>query len=299
MSDYHISVLLQEAIDALDIKKDGIYVDLTFGGGGHSKEILKALDGGKLFAFDKDVDAVQNSFKNEAFELVKQDFKFFKNYLKFYKINQVDGILADLGVSSHQFDEAERGFSIRFDAPLDMRMDAKQSLTAQKIINEYDAVSLAKVFRNYGELKNAMAIANVIDKKRAENPINTTGQLMEAVKQFTPSFKANKFLAPLFQALRIEVNQEMKALEDMLLQTIDALKPGGRLVIISYHSLEDRLVKNFMRSGNLKGEIEKDFFGRAQVPFKPISRKPIIPSEEEIEQNPRARSAKMRVVEKL
>jgi 16S rRNA (cytosine1402-N4)-methyltransferase len=299
MSNYHVSVLLKEAVEALDIKKDGIYVDLTFGGGGHSKEILKALSGGKLFAFDKDADANQNKLNDAGFELIKQDFRFFKNYLKFYKINQVDGILADLGVSSHQFDEAERGFSIRFDAPLDMRMDNKQVLTAKKIINEYEAVALAKVFRNYGELNNAMAIANAIDKKRAEKPIETTGELIECIKHFVPAFKSNKFLAQVFQALRIEVNQEMKALEEMLVQTTDALKQGGRLVIISYHSLEDRMVKNFMKSGNLKGDVEKDFFGRAIVPFKPISRKPIIPTEEEIELNPRARSAKMRIIEKL
>jgi 16S rRNA (cytosine1402-N4)-methyltransferase len=293
---YHTPVMLQEALEGLRIRKDGVYVDLTFGGGGHSKAILENLDeAGKLFAFDQDEDAQINAIHDERFVLIDQNFRFMKNFLRIHRGLPVDGILADLGVSSHQFDAVNRGFSIRGEADLDMRMNKASKLSAKTIVNQYSEEQLIAILRKYGELKNAKAIAASIVSNRTEEGLKTTQDLKKSVERFAPRFKENKFYAQLFQALRLEVNDEMKALEEMLLQTADCLKSGGRLVVISYHSLEDRLVKHYIRSGNFDDIQEKDVFGVIQRPFDPLKMKALVPSEKEIEMNPRARSAKMRI----
>lgn len=297
--EYHNPVLLNETVDGLDINPHGVYVDVTFGGGGHSKEILKRLGpNGRLFAFDQDDDALANVLPDERFVLISQNFRFLKRFLRFNNIREVDGILADLGVSSHQFDVAERGFSTRFDAGLDMRMNQKDSLDAYKVVNEYDENNLRRVFLEYGELKNAPAIARVILEARAIEPIANTEQLKTVLSRFLPAHKSNKILAQMYQAIRIEVNQEMDALKEFLEQSLDILKPGGRLSVISYHSLEDRLVKRFVKNGMFEGEPERDFFGNFSVPFKSIG-KLIVPSDDEIKINNRARSAKLRIAEKI
>ncbi len=301
MSNYHTSVLLQACIDNLNINPGGVYVDLTFGGGGHSAHILKQLnEKGKLFAFDQDADAHKNAFNDKRFTLIPHNFRYLKNYLRLYGITKVDGILGDLGVSSHQFDEASRGFSIRFDAELDMRMNQQNELTAKKIINEYDQKQLIYIFREYAEIQNAAKLANVIVTNRSEKPIETTNDLKEAIKTCTPKFEEHKYLAKVFQALRIEVNQEIDALKECLTQCVELLSNGSRLVVISYHSLEDRLVKNIIKTGNVEGIEEKDIiFGTVKKVFKNLTSKPIVPSEEEIKNNTRARSAKLRVAIKL
>jgi 16S rRNA (cytosine1402-N4)-methyltransferase len=296
--EYHKPVLLKECIDGLNIKPDGIYVDVTFGGGGHSKEILKHLTTGKLYAFDQDEDAVKNKIEDPRFVLIKQNFRYLKNFLKLYNALPVDGILADLGVSSHQFDEAERGFSTRFEAKLDMRMDRNSKYTAAEILNTYSEEDLKRIFRLYGEVDNAGYLASIIYHNRKDKAIETVNDLKSMITKCVKRGKENQYYAQVFQALRIEVNKEMEVLEDLLTQSLDVLKPGGRLVVISYHSLEDRLVKNFTRTGKLEGEIEKDFFGNQLTPFVQITRKPIMPDEKQIEENSRARSAKLRIAEK-
>lgn len=297
---YHTSVLLQACIENLHIKPNGIYVDLTFGGGGHSAHILKALgEKGKLFAFDQDEDAQKNAIDDPRFTLIPQNFRFIKNYLRLYGVTKVDGILGDLGVSSHQFDEASRGFSIRFESELDMRMNRKSGLTAKKVVNEYSEKQLINIFREYGEVDNAGRISKMIVASR-EQSIDTTEQLKEILKPATPKFEAHKYLAKVFQALRIEVNQEIEALKECLTQCVDLLDKDGRLVIISYHSLEDRLVKNIIRAGNIEGIEERDVvFGSAKKVFKNLTSKPILPTEEEIKNNTRARSAKLRAAIKI
>ncbi|WP_431163294.1 16S rRNA (cytosine(1402)-N(4))-methyltransferase RsmH [Flagellimonas beolgyonensis] len=298
-SVYHNPVLLQESVDGLDIKKDGVYVDVTFGGGGHSKEILKRLgEGGKLFAFDQDEDALQNAIDDERFQLINQNFRYLKQYLKFYGIRKVDGILADFGVSSHQFDEAERGFSTRFNADLDMRMNRSGELSAFEVVNNYPQEDLASVLFQYGELRNANAMAKTIVEAREQNPIKTTDDLKTVLKRFLPKMKENKILAQIYQAIRIEVNQEIEALKEFLEQVPEVLKEGGRLSMISYHSLEDRLVKRFIRDGRFEGEPEKDFYGNINVPLKKVGGL-IVPSAEEIARNNRARSAKLRIAERI
>ena len=296
---YHEAVLLKESIAGLRIDPNGTYVDVTFGGGGHSKSILEKLDKGTLFAFDQDTDAQKNSIDDNRFVLINQNFRFMQKFLRLEGVLKVDGILADLGVSSYQFDTAERGFSIREEGELDMRMNTTQDLSAKQVVNEYELDDLCRIFREYGELKNAYSLAKSILSYRENREIVTTEDLKEAVKKHVPPHKSNKILAQLFQAIRIEVNDELKALKEMLLQSVDLLKEGGRLSVISYHSLEDRLVKNLIKSGNFKGEIEKDFYGVPKVILKAISKKPITASEEELESNPRSRSAKLRVSEKL
>ena len=296
---YHQPVLLNESINGLNIRENGIYVDATFGGGGHSKQILEHLKGGRLLGFDQDEDAQKNALNDPRFQLIPQNFKYAKNFLQFHNALPIDGLLADLGVSSHQFDLAERGFSFRFDAPLDLRMDVKNPQTASEILEKYDENQLADVFFHYGELRNARKISRAIVQTRNENPIRTTGELKQFLAPFFPKNQENKFLSMVFQALRIEVNQELDALKILLQQALEMLDSGGRLVVISYHSLEDRLVKNFMKSGNLNGEIVKDFYGNIQTPFRLISRKAIVPSETEIAENNRARSAKLRIAEKI
>ena len=296
--EYHNPVLLKETVDGLNIHPDGIYVDVTFGGGGHSREMISRLGvNGKLFAFDQDLDALKNALDDDRFTLINENFRFIKRFLRFHGIKQVDGILADLGVSSHQFDVAERGFSTRFEAELDMRMNQKGELSAYHVINEYEEAALKSVLLEFGELKNAGAMANVIVNARRETPIKNSEQLKEILSRFLPGHKSNKILAQIYQAIRIEVNQEMEALKEFLTQSLEILKPGGRLSVISYHSLEDRLVKRFVKNGMFEGEPEKDFFGNFEVPFKTIE-KLIIPSKEEIAINNRARSAKLRVAEK-
>lgn len=295
---YHNPVLLFESIDGLAIDPSGIYVDATFGGGGHAGEILNRLGGdGRLFAFDQDKDALQNAFEDERFTLISQNFRFMARFLRFYGIDKVDGILADLGVSSHQFNEPERGFSTRFNTGLDMRMDTDSKKTAYQVVNGYSEKQLADVLFNYGELRNARAMAKAIVQYRTEKEIKTSFELKDALAKFLPRHKEQKVLAQVFQAVRIEVNDELAALQEFLLQTPALLKKGGKLSVISYHSLEDRLVKRFMRSGMFEGEPEKDFYGNVDVPFKP--QKLITPSLREIEGNNRARSAKLRIATKL
>ncbi|WP_159799579.1 16S rRNA (cytosine(1402)-N(4))-methyltransferase RsmH [Flavobacterium sp. MK4S-17] len=297
--EYHNPVLLKETVDGLNIKPDGVYVDVTFGGGGHSREIMKRLGAnGKLFAFDQDEDAQANSIDDKRFVLVPENFRFIKRYLRFYGVKEVDGVLADLGVSSHQFDVPERGFSTRFDAELDMRMSKKNELNAYRVINEYEEQQLRKMFFDYGELKNASGLAAAIVAARKEKPVKNTEQLKQVLSRFLPAHKSNKILAQIYQAIRIEVNQEIEVLKEFLIQTEEILKPGGRLSVISYHSLEDRLVKRFMRNGMFEGEPERDVYGNFEVPFKSIE-KLIVPTEEEITANNRARSAKLRVAEKI
>jgi len=297
--EYHNPVLLKETVDGLDIKSDGVYVDVTFGGGGHSKEIISRLGpNGKLFGFDQDEDAQANVLEDERFTLIPENFRFIKRFLRFHGIRQVDGILADLGVSSHQFDVAERGFSTRFDAELDMRMNQKSEVSAYSVVNDYDEANLKRVFYDYGELKNAPAIARVIMEAREINPIKNTEQLKTVLSRFLPAHKSNKILAQMYQAIRIEVNQEMDVLKEFLEQSLEILKPGGRLSVISYHSLEDRLVKRYIKNGMFEGEPERDFFGNFSVPFKTIG-KLIVPDDAEIKINNRARSAKLRIAEKI
>ena len=299
MSKYHVSVLLKESVDFLVEDNQGVYVDVTFGGGGHSKEILTRLESkGKLLSFDQDQDALNNKLDDNRFTLINQNFRFLKNALRMYGVNQVDGVLADLGVSSHQFDTAERGFSTRFDGALDMRMNQMATKNAKTILNEYSEKELAEVFFYYGELKDSYRIAKKIINYRSRSEINTTNDLKEIVLDEIPKFKQNKYLAQVFQALRIEVNEEMSALKEMLAQAADVLKPGGKLVVISYHSLEDRLVKRFIKTGMFKGEPEVDMFGRYEVPLRQVNRKVILPTDIEIQDNNRARSAKLRVAEK-
>ena len=298
---YHTSVLLQACIDNLNIKPNGIYVDLTYGGGGHSAHILKQLEAnGKLFAFDQDEDAKKNALNDARFTLIPQNFRYLKNYLRLNGVLKVDGILGDLGVSSHQFDEASRGFSIRFDSELDMRMNQQNPISAKEIIATYPEKKLTELFRNYGEITNASKLAFSIAQHRAEKDIISTSDLKEAIKTCTPKFEEHKYLARVFQALRIEVNQEMDALKECLTQCVEVLDKGARLVVISYHSLEDRLVKNIIKAGNVEGIEEKDMiYGTGKKIFRNLSSKPILPSEEEIKINTRARSAKLRVAEKL
>lgn len=298
---YHQPALLNEAIEGLNIRPDKIYVDATFGGGGHSKEIIKRLKKGRLIAFDQDSDAEQNAkqISNEQFIFLKQNFRFLKNNLRFCDALPSSGIIADLGVSSHQFDTAERGFSFRFDAELDMRMNKGNNLTAKEIINNYSNDNLRKVFREYGEIENANKLASEIIKAREIKKINTIKEFIEAIEKSIFKKKEHQYLAQVFQALRIEVNDEINTLKEFLKQSLDVLETKGRLVIISYHSLEDRLVKNFIRSGNFEGEIEKDFYGNIKKPMNAINHKVIVPSEEEIKINPRVRSAKLRIAEKI
>ena len=297
--EYHNPVLLQASVDGLNIKPDGIYVDVTFGGGGHSAAILKRLGpNGKLFAFDQDEDALANAIQDERFTLINENFRFIKRFLRFYGVKSVDGILADLGVSSHQFDVAERGFSTRFDAELDMRMSQKNDLNAYRVVNEYDDANLRRVFLDYGELKSAPVLARTIIEARADRPIKTTDELKEVLAKYLPERVRNKILAQIYQAIRIEVNQEMDVLKEFLEQSLDILNSGGRLSMISYHSLEDRLVKRFMKNGMFEGEPERDFFGNFSVPFKIIG-KLIVPDSAEIKSNNRARSAKLRIAEKF
>lgn len=297
--EYHNPVLLMETVDGLGIKPNGVYVDVTFGGGGHSKEILKRLGpDGRLFGFDQDEDALANALEDERFTLINENFRFIKRFLRFQNIKSVDGILADLGVSSHQFDVAERGFSTRFDAELDMRMSQKNDLNAYRVVNEYDEANLRRVFYDYGELKNAPAIARVILEAREIEEIKNTEQLKTVLGRFLPAHKSHKILAQMYQAIRIEVNQEMDVLKEFLEQSLEILKPGGRLSVISYHSLEDRLVKRYIKNGMFEGEPERDFFGNFSVPFKTIG-KLIVPNDAEIRINNRARSAKLRIAEKV
>ena len=295
---YHNPVLLFESIDGLEIDPNGVYVDVTFGGGGHSREILKRLgEHGKLFAFDQDVDALENGIDDDRFRLINENFRFIQRYLRFYGIKEVDGILADLGVSSHQFDVAERGFSTRFDADLDMRMNQEGKLSAYSVINKYDEQRLSKILFEYGELRNSRAIAKKLVNARIEQPIKTSFELKTVLKQFLPASKEHKILAQIFQAIRIEVNEELEALKEFLVQSKEVLKVGGKLSVISYHSLEDRLVKRFIRNGLFEGEAEKDFYGNFEVPFK--KGKLIVPTAKEIKENNRARSAKLRIATKL
>ncbi len=299
MTEYHNPVMLQECIQGLNIKPDGIYVDVTFGGGGHSREILKHLGPkGRLLAFDQDADAQKNLPKDDRLTFIDQNFRYLKNNCRLQGAIPADGILADLGVSSHQFDQPERGFSIRFDADLDMRMDQGSSLTAKQIVNTYSEEKLHRIFGIYGEIKNAKTLAQTLVTQRLNKPIDTVDELKKAISKLIPKGKENKYLAQVFQALRIEVNQELEALKEFLEQTVDVLKTQGRLVVMSYHSLEDRLVKNFIAKGKFQGEVEKDFFGNQIKPLESITRKAIVASEEEIKLNNRARSAKLRIAVK-
>ena len=300
MSEYHTSVLLDESVSALVESVDGVYADATFGGGGHTAEILSRLSkNGSVLAFDRDMDAISNRINDSHLTLIRSDFRWIHNHV----LNQgykegIDGVLADLGVSSHQFDTAERGFSFRFEAPLDMRMNQEASLTAADILNNYEIADIERILRIYGEVENSRKIAQMIEKARAIAPINTTTDLANAIEKALPKFAEHKFLAKVYQALRIEVNQEMKSLEKFLIGAAKALKPGGRLVVITYHSLEDRMVKNFIKTGNIDGKVEKDFFGNSTAPLKAVNRKPILPQESEIAANTRARSAKLRIAVK-
>ena len=296
---YHVPVMLEECIEGLNIKPDGIYIDLTFGGGGHSKAILQRLSSeGSLYAFDQDSDAVKNALDDDRFTMIEDNFSNLTNQLKLYRVTQVDGILADLGISSYQIDCAERGFSTRFDAELDLRMNRKQVLTAKDVVNTYSLEQLKKIFANYGELSNAYQIAKRIESSQIEG-ISTTNQLKEILQPLAQRGKENKFFAQVFQALRIEVNGEIDVLQKMLEQTSPLLKQGGRLVVMSYHSLEDRLVKNYIKTGNCEGKIEKDFFGNLLNDLEAVNRRPITASEQELIRNPRSRSAKLRIAEKI
>lgn len=296
---FHTPALLNESIEGLAIRSDGVYVDATYGGGGHSAKILEILDKGTLLAFDQDVDVSVNVLRDNRLIFIQNNFRFLKNFLKYHGFEYVDGILADLGVSSHDFDVPDRGFSFRFDGKLDMRMNQSGKVTADQIVNEYDEIQLERIFRDYGELSNARKTAAVIVAARQMKRIETTHQLCKVIEQLVPQKAANKYLAQVFQALRIEVNQELEVLKSFLNDAVNVLRPGGRLVVISYHSLEDRLVKNLIQKGDFSGEIEKDFFGNIQTKFIPIGKKVIVPSDEEIAINPRARSAKLRIAEKV
>ncbi len=300
MPHYHVPVMLDQCIEAMNLSEGKIFVDVTYGGGGHSAAILNNLSSdGKLYAFDQDGDARENKIQDDRLILIGQNFKYLKNYLSLYRATPVDSILADLGVSSHQFDKGERGFSTRFDGPLDMRMDTSKGQTAAELLATIELQNLIDIFRNYGELRNAFKSANAIVDYRKSNSLETTSDLKEALISCAPKGKENRYYAQIFQSIRIELNQELEALKAMLEQALKVLKPGGRLVVMSYHSLEDRLVKNFIKSGNFEGKIEKDFYGNHLVPFKMISRKPITANAEELESNPRSRSAKLRIAEKL
>ena len=297
---YHVPVLLKQSIEGLNIQSAGIYVDVTFGGGGHSKEILKHLDKqGRLLSFDQDTDAEKNIINDKRFTFVRSNFRYLLNFLRYYGIEQIDGLLADLGVSSHHFDESERGFSFRADGPLDMRMNKRAGLSATDVVNDYPEEKLADVFYLYGELKNSRKLANAIYKAREKQKIDTINTFLEVIKPLFNKDREKKELAKVFQALRIEVNQEMEALKEMLQTATYVLKPHGRLVVITYHSLEDRMVKNLMKTGNVEGKADKDFYGRVNTPFMLVNNKVIVPSEEEIERNPRSRSAKLRIAEKI
>lgn len=301
MSEYHNPVLLDESVSALIGSPKGIYADATFGGGGHTSEILRRIDPkGRVISFDRDSDAIANKPDDDRLTLIRSDFRWIQNHLLHQGCTEgVDGILADLGVSSHQFDTAERGFSFRYEAPLDMRMNQEATLTAAEIVNNYSQEDLEKILRLYGEVDNSRKLAQLICKAREVSPINTTTELGKAIESVLPKFAEHKFLAKVYQALRIEVNQEMKSLEKFLIGAAKSLKPGGKLVIITYHSLEDRMVKNFIKAGNIEGKVEKDFYGNATAPLKAVNRKPILPQEEEIASNTRARSAKLRIAEKI
>ena len=301
MSEYHTSVLLDESVSALVGSTDGVYADATFGGGGHTSEILSRLSiNGRVLAFDRDSDAIANKPDDSRLTLIRSDFRWIHNHVIYqgYK-DGIDGVLADLGVSSHQFDTAERGFSFRYEAPLDMRMNQEAEKTAADIVNNYEYEDLEKILRLYGEVDNSRKIAQLICKARESSPILTTGELGKAIESALPKFAEHKFLAKVYQALRIEVNQEMKSLEKFLSGAAASLKPGGKMVIITYHSLEDRMVKNFIKAGNIEGKVEKDFYGNATAPLKAVNKKPILPQEEEIAANTRARSAKLRIAEKI
>lgn len=297
---YHIPALLNECIQALDIQPNGTYVDTTFGGGGHSRAIMEELgEGGRLYGFDQDMDALRNAIDDARFIFVRSNFRFLSNFLRYYGVESVDGIIADLGVSFHHFDTADRGFSFRADSPLDMRMNQRAQLTARDVLNSYSDRDLERVLRLWGDLRKPAPIVKAILRARSAGPIDTTGQLLDALRGSINPKREKAELAQVFQALRIEVNNEMQALEEFLLSTVKALRLGGRLVVLTYHSLEDRMVKNFMRSGNIEGRMEKDFFGRVSTSWKVITRQPIVPTDEEIERNPRSRSAKLRVAERL
>lgn len=296
---YHVSVLLKESVDGLDIQPDGIYVDVTFGGGGHSREILSRLGtNGRLFGFDQDADAESNIMNDDRFTFVRSNFRYLKNWMRFYEVEKIDGLLADLGVSSHHFDDETRGFSFRFDAPLDMRMNKRAGMTAADVLNNYTEEQLADIFYLYGELKNARKIASVVVKARQDSPIETTGQLLQLTEKIFAREREKKEVTKLFQALRIEVNHEMDALREMLNSACQLLRPGGRMSVITYHSLEDRIVKNMMRAGNAEGKVEQDFFGRAKSPLHLINNRVIVPTDDELQRNPRSRSAKLRIAEK-
>jgi len=296
--EYHVPVLLNESVNGLEIKANGDYVDVTFGGGGHSREIFSRLKSGRLFAFDQDEDAAANIIHDDRFFFIRHNFKYIRNFLKYYGVDQVDGILADLGVSSHDFDVAERGFSFRFDGDLDMRMNRDSAQTAADLVNTYTEEQLRTMFREYGEIDNAGRLARELVAARNAKPIKTIEQFRHAISPCVPRLQESKYLAKVFQALRIETNHEMDVLHEFLQHSIELLKPGGRLVVITYHSLEDRMVKNFIKSGDLSGKQEKDFFGNVESPLIAINRKVIVPNEEELERNPRSRSAKLRIAEK-
>jgi 16S rRNA (cytosine1402-N4)-methyltransferase len=296
---YHVSVLLKESVDGLDIQPDGIYVDVTFGGGGHSREILSRLGtNGRLFGFDQDADAESNIMNDDRFTFVRSNFRYLKNWMRFHEVEKIDGLLADLGVSSHHFDDETRGFSFRFDAPLDMRMNKRAGMTAADVLNNYTEEQLADIFYLYGELKNARKIASVVVKARQDSPIETTGQLLQLTEKIFAREREKKEVTKLFQALRIEVNHEMDALREMLNSACQLLRPGGRMSVITYHSLEDRIVKNVMRAGNAEGKVEQDFFGRAKSPLHLLDNRVIVPTDDELQRKPRSRSAKLRIAEK-
>lgn len=297
---YHVPVLLKESVDGLSINPEGIYVDVTFGGGGHSKEILRRLGGrGHLYSFDQDADAERNIIGDDRFTFVRSNFRYLRNWMRYYEVEQIDGLLGDLGVSSHHFDDETRGFSFRFDAPLDMRMNKRAGVTAAEILNKYDEERLADIFFLYGELKTARKIAAAIVKVRGSKPIDTTQDMLNAIGHLFQREREKKDMAKLFQALRIEVNHEMDTLKEMLLAATDLIKPGGRLSVITYHSLEDRIVKNVMKTGNVEGRVKQDFYGRIETPFKVVNNKVIVPDATEQQQNPRSRSAKLRIAEKI
>lgn len=296
---YHIPVLLNESIEGMNLHADGIYADMTFGGGGHSKEILRRMgEDCHLYSFDQDEDAEKNIVDDKRFTFVRSNFRYLRNFMHYYGVEQLDGILADLGVSSHHFDDSERGFSFRFDGKLDMRMNKRAGMTAADIVNTYDEEKLADVFYLYGELKNSRKLAATIAKARQQKQITTIGEFLDIIKPLFGREREKKELAKVFQALRIEVNHEMEALKEMLYEATDLLKPGGRLVVITYHSLEDRMVKNLIKAGNIEGKVEQDFYGNVQSPFRAVNNKVIVPTDEEVNQNPRSRSAKLRIAEK-
>lgn len=296
---YHIPVLLNESIEGINLKANGIYADMTFGGGGHSKEILRRMgEDCHLYSFDQDEDAEKNIVNDKRFTFVRSNFRYLRNFMRYYGVEQLDGILADLGVSSHHFDDSERGFSFRFDGKLDMRMNKRAGMTAADIVNTYDEEKLADVFYIYGELKNSRKLAATIAKARQQKQITTIGEFLDIIKPLFGREREKKELAKVFQALRIEVNHEMEALKEMLYEATDLLKPGGRLVVITYHSLEDRMVKNLIKAGNIEGKVEQDFYGNVQSPFRAVNNKVIVPTDEEVNQNPRSRSAKLRIAEK-